>query len=83
MRKMGSFHKLPVETAIATAPQTRKVEYYISKTSKGLNTQRIQSFQSNTIPNLDGEKLVDAVSVDDNGIGWADVPLRPAADEVD
>ncbi len=70
-------------TAVAIATQTWEVNYYTSKTSGGLNTQRSQPFQSNTITNLNGEKPTDAVSVDDNGIGWAALPPRPTADEVD
>lgn len=71
------------KTAVAIATQTWTVNYYINKTSGGLNTQRIQTFQSNTITNLNGEKPVDAVSVDDNGVGWGAIPPRPTADEVD
>lgn len=71
-------------TAVAVATQTWEVEYYISKTSGGLNTQRIQTFSSNTLTNLNGEKPVDAVSgPDDNGIWWGAIPPRPTADEVD
>lgn len=71
-------------TAIGIATQTWEVNYYINKTSGGLNTQRIQSFQSNTITNVNGEKPVDAVSgPDDNGIWWGAIPPRPTADEVD
>lgn len=71
------------KTAVAIATQTWIVNYYINKTSGGFNTQRIQTFQSNTITNLNGEKPVDAVSVDDNGVGWDAIPPRPTADEVD
>lgn len=68
---------------IAIATQTWQVDYYISKTSGGLNSRRTQSFQSNTVTNLNGEKPTTAVSVDDNGIWWAALPPRPTADEVD
>lgn len=71
------------DTAIAIATQTWEVNYYTSKTSGGLNTQRLQPFQSNTITNLNGERPLNAVSIDDNGIGWAALPPRPTADEVD
>ncbi len=71
------------QTAIAVATQTWEVNYYTNKTSGGLNTQRTQPFGSNTITNLNGEKPTDAVSIDDNGIGWATLPPRPTADEVD
>jgi hypothetical protein len=71
------------QTAIAIATQTWEVNYYINKTSGGLNTQRIQPFQSNTITNLNGEKPVNAVSVDDDGVWWGAIPPRPTADEVD
>ena len=71
-------------TAVATATQTWEVLYYISKTSGGLNTQRTQPFQSNSITNMNGKKPTDAVSgPDDNGIWWGAIPPRPTADEVD
>lgn len=71
-------------TAVAIATQTWEVNYFINKTSGGLNTQRIQSFQSNTITNVNGEKPIDAVSgSDDNGVWWGAIPPRPTADEVD
>ncbi|NJK51541.1 MAG: hypothetical protein HC936_00100 [Leptolyngbyaceae cyanobacterium SU_3_3] len=70
--------------AIAIATQTWEVDYYISKTSGGMNTQRTHAFQSNTLTNFNGEKPVDAVSgPDDNGVWWAALPPRPTADEVD
>ncbi len=71
------------KSAIATATQTWEVNYYISKTSGDMNTQRTYLFQSNTITNLNGERPVNAVSGDDNGIWWAALPARPVADEVD
>lgn len=71
------------DTAIAIATQAWEVNYYTSKTSGGLNTQRSQSFRSNTLANRNGEKPVNAVSIDDNGIAWAALPPRPTADEVD
>ncbi len=70
-------------SAIAVATQTWEVNYYINKTSGGLNTQRKQAFQRNTLTNLNGERPVDGVSSDDNGIWWAALPSRPTADEVD
>lgn len=79
----GLIPKTQCQTAVAIATQTWEVNYYINKTSGGLNTQRMQSFQSNTTTNLNGEKPADAVSMDDNGIGWAALPPRPTADEVD
>lgn len=69
--------------AIAIATQTWEVNYYINKTSGGLNTQRKQAFQRNTLTNLNGEKPVDGVSSDDNGIWWAALPPRPTVDEMD
>ncbi len=76
--------KTRCHTAVAIATQTWEVEYYINKTSGGLNTQRIQAFQGNTITNTNGEKPTDAVSgPDDNGIWWGAIPPRPSADEVD
>lgn len=81
--KNGLIPQTHCQTALAIATQTWEVNYYISKTSGGLNTQRKRSFQSNTLTNFNGEKPVDAVSVDDNGIGWAALPPRPTADEVD
>ncbi|MCY7275417.1 MAG: hypothetical protein LH702_17185 [Phormidesmis sp. CAN_BIN44] len=71
------------DVAIAIATQTWEVDYYISKTSGGLNGRRTQSFQSNTLTNLNGEKPATAVSGDDNGIWWAALPPRLTADEVD
>jgi hypothetical protein len=72
------------QSAIAHATQTWEVTYYISKTSGGWNTQRVQSFQSNTLTNQNGEKPIDAVSgPDDDGIWWAALPPRPTADDVD
>jgi hypothetical protein len=71
------------QSAIAVATQTWEVNYYINKTSGGLNTQRSHAFQSNTITNLNGERPSDAVSVDDKGVWWAALPSRPTADEVD
>lgn len=70
-------------SAIAIATQTWEVVYYINKTAGGLNTQRSQSFQSNTLTNLNGTQPDNAVSVDDNGVWWAALPPRPSADEVD
>ncbi len=70
--------------AIAIATQTWEVDYYISKTSGGLNSRRTHSFQSNTLTNVNGEKPASAVSgSDDEGIWWATLPPRPTADEVD
>lgn len=71
-------------TAIAIATQTWEVEYYISKTSGGLNSRRTPSFQRNTLTNLNGEKPANAASgSDDEGIWWAALPPRPTADEID
>lgn len=71
-------------SSVAIATQTWEVNYYINKTSGGFNTQRIRSFQSNTLTNLNGEKPIDAVSgPDDNGVWWGAIPPRPTADEVD
>ncbi len=81
--KNGLIPHTRCQSAIATATQTWEVNYYINKTSGGLNTQRIQSFQSNTLTNLNGEQPSGAVSTDDNGIGWAALPPRPTADAVD
>ncbi|KAM3107325.1 hypothetical protein [Phormidesmis sp. 146-33] len=70
--------------AVAIATQTWEVDYYISKTSGDMNTQRTHAFQSNTITNLNGEKPANAATgPDDNGIWWAALPPRPTADEVD
>ncbi|MCY7274822.1 MAG: hypothetical protein LH702_14110 [Phormidesmis sp. CAN_BIN44] len=70
--------------AIAVAAQTWEAAYHISKPSGGLNSRRTQSFQSNTLTNLNGEKPATAVSgPDDEGIWWAALPPRPTADEVD
>ena len=82
-RQNGLIPRTRCQTAVATATQTWEVNYYTSKASGGLNTQRSQPFQSNTTTNLNGEKPMNAVSVDDNGIGWAVLPPRPTADEVD
>lgn len=71
------------DSAIAIATQTWEVTYYISKTAGGLNTQRSQSFQTNTLTNANGIQPDNAVSIDDNGIWWAALPPRPTADEVD
>lgn len=71
-------------TAVAEATQTWEVEYYISKTSGGLNSRRTQQFQGNTLTNLNGTKPQGAASgPDDNGVWWAALPPRPNADEVD
>lgn len=83
LNSCGIISQTRCNTAIAIATQTWEVEYYISKTSGGLNTQRTQSFQSNTLTNFNGEKPENAVSGDDNGIWWASLPPRPTADEVD
>ena len=72
------------QTATAIATQTWEVDYYISKTSGGLNSRRTRSFQSNTLTNMNGEKPANAVSgSDDEGVWWAALPPRPTADEVD
>lgn len=81
--KNGLIPQTQCNGAIAVATQTWEVNYYIDKTSGGLNTQRSQSFQSNTLTNLNGGRPLDAVSGDDNGIWWAALPPRPTADEVD
>lgn len=71
-------------TATAIATQTWEVDYYISKTSGGSNSRRTQSFQSNTLTNLNGEKPINAVSgPDDEGVWWTVIPPRPTADQVD
>jgi len=60
------------------------VDYYINKASGGSNNRRVQSFQSNTLTNLNGEKPINAASGPDNeGIWWLSLPPRPTADEVD
>jgi hypothetical protein len=80
----GMIPQTRCKTAIAIATQTWEVDYYISKTSGGMNTQRTHSFQSNTLTNLNGEKPVNAASgPDDSGIWWTALPARPTADEVD
>jgi hypothetical protein len=81
--KNGLIPQTRCDSAIAIATQTWEATYYISKTAGGLNTQRSQSFQSNTLTNVDGKQPDNAVSIDDNGIWWAALPPRPTADEVD
>lgn len=83
-RENGLIPHTRCHTAVAIATQTWEVHYYINKTSGGLNLQRTQAFQSNTLTNLNGEKPNDAVSgPDDEGVWWAALPPRPTADEVD
>lgn len=72
------------DTAIAEATQTWEVEYYISKTSGGLNSRRLESFASNRLRNLNGEQPAGAIpSPDANGVWWPALPPQPNADEVD
>lgn len=83
-RENGIVPQTRCNAAVAIATQTWEVDYYISKTSGGLNSRRTQSFQSNTLTNLNGEKPATAVSApDDQGVWWAALPPRPTADEVD
>lgn len=80
----GIVRKTRCQTAIAEATQTWQIEYYISKTSGGINDTRVLPFQSNTLTNINGEKPPNAVSgPDDNGVWWAALPPRPTADEAD
>lgn len=80
----GIIPQTACHTATAIATQTWEVDYYINKASGGSNNRRVQSFQSNTLTNLNGEKPINAASGPDNeGIWWLSLPLRPTADEVD
>lgn len=76
--------KTPCHQATAIATQTWEVDYYINKTSGGANNQRTQTFEGNTLTNINGESPVGAkYGPDNDGIWWAALPTKPTADEVD
>ncbi|MBW4521679.1 MAG: hypothetical protein KME16_18520 [Scytolyngbya sp. HA4215-MV1] len=76
--------KTPCHQATAIATQTWEVDYSLNKTSGGNNSQRTQSFESNTLTNINGDSPAGAkYGPDNDGVWWAGLPTKPTPDEVD